>query len=870
MNTSHLKKLGGGIAATILALALIGCKGADGKNGANGINGTPGTNGTSGTNGTNATLTVNAAALTNDQWAQLSFQGNVTSVTMGAAPIVNFKVTDAFGTPVSGLGFTSKSATALRAKYSNFAFTIAKLVPGDAVTHAPSKWVSYLIASDPTTTTPALPRASSWEQIGTLVDHADGTYTYTFYQDITKSQAFLDAATYTGNNVKADLGDVSYQPDLTHRIGIMVGGNSPDGTVAVKDATNIIYDFIPTTSLPVAVTDTQREEVDLAACKSCHTKVDFHGGKMVDTRFCVTCHTDQRRFGKTEATTDGAGTFTSPTSIVNGQVIANFPVMIHKIHMGEDLTLQNYSWDGLAFNLHTYPQDPRNCVKCHSTTPQSDAWKTNPSRLACGACHDKVNFATGINHLGGAQADDKNCVGCHAPAGIVINHTPVAPSDPAFATGGYTNGSSLAAYTNNLPAGAIKVTYDLKSVTLDATGHPIFSFRFLQDGARADFNTFGVGVTELWNGYVGSPSAYLTFAVPQDGIATPADKNVSASAYIKKVWNGTATGTSGGTLTGPDSSGYYTLTMTGVAIPANATMITGGLGYTYNKNSQPLTQIALANYPYDSVTMLGGLSVPAPNVFMTVSGPLPAGFAPQSARRTIVDSNKCNACHVALGVFATHAYHAGERNNAESCNFCHRPNQTSSGWSANASTFIHGIHAGAGDIAAPGHRTVPFTWHATSATDNFSSVTYPAILNNCEACHVPGSYDFSNSTNAAAIPNMLVSTVGQGKYDGASATAYTLSPYVVKDNVTNYGTGFSYNIATGVTTAAASTTLVNTPITAACASCHDSGPAIAHMTGNGGAFYEARATALTKVEQCLVCHGNGRTADIKTVHMTFK
>jgi hypothetical protein len=38
------------------------------------------------------------------------------------------------------------------------------------------------------------------------------------------------------------------------------------------------------------------------------------------------------------------------------------------------------------------------------------------------------------------------------------------------------------------------------------------------------------------------------------------------------------------------------------------------------------------------------------------------------------------------------------------------------------------------------------------------------------------------------------------------------------------------------------------------------------MTLNGGAFYEARSTALPKVEQCFVCHASGRVAGITEVH----
>ncbi|HET9751669.1 MAG TPA: hypothetical protein VFP52_01860, partial [Myxococcales bacterium] len=65
------------------------------------------------------------------------------------------------------------------------------------------------------------------------------------------------------------------------------------------------------------------------------------------------------------------------------------------------------------------------------------------------------------------------------------------------------------------------------------------------------------------------------------------------------------------------------------------------------------------------------------------------------------------------------------------------------------------------------------------------------------------------------------------------------------------------------------TTLVNSPIVAACTGCHDSPMAIDHMQANGGSFYEARGTAFTKPqkEQCLLCHGDGKIASIHDVHM---
>ena len=65
-----------------------------------------------------------------------------------------------------------------------------------------------------------------------------------------------------------------------------------------------------------------------------------------------------------------------------------------------------------------------NCVACHTgtgpnATPQGDNWKNNPNRIACGACHNNINWVTGANHpgVGGPQADDSKCKTCHTRDG---------------------------------------------------------------------------------------------------------------------------------------------------------------------------------------------------------------------------------------------------------------------------------------------------------------------------------------------------------------------------------------------------------------------------------------------------------------------
>ena len=59
----------------------------------------------------------------------------------------------------------------------------------------------------------------------------------------------------------------------------------------------------------------------------------------------------------------------------------------------------------------------------------------------------------------------------------------------------------------------------------------------LQNGTPVDFGTYAAGTKEeLITGFVGGPSIYWVWAVPQDGIAAPADFNASTSNWLKQCW----------------------------------------------------------------------------------------------------------------------------------------------------------------------------------------------------------------------------------------------------------------------------------------------------------------------------------------------
>lgn len=507
----------------VMISALAGCGG--GKDGAAGANGVNGQNGQPGTGGT----LVAANLMTAPEWLALKPNIDPASISVNmfsGKPVVKFTVKDQYGNPLVGLGGQSQSSTALTPKNYNMFFTLAKLVPGSLTADGsvgPSKWVNYLVVT-PTAagTANASPVTDglTWkgtyptpEQEGTLVDNGDGTYQYTFLRDITHAKAIVASLTDSGSNLKADLGDLTYDATLTHRLGIVIQGSEPGtGTntpkavqvttpVPMVNTFNIGYDFRP----DGGTITTTRDIVVKASCTECHQgrgighfspnnttttnpSTGAPAGSFIgrnDPRLCVTCHTDQTKYGFAEApTVAGSGThpvggYDDTSSIgykrVNGEAAFTYPRMIHQTHMGNKLVKTGYNLNahakklngagatgcdstssnaGQCFNLVEYPQDVRNCTKCHdgSTPTLADGsanpkytkdgnnWMNVPSKLACGSCHDGIDWSTGLGQAlkdkgttaqtghgggGGAALLDTACTTCHSASG---GGTPATPS----------------------------------------------------------------------------------------------------------------------------------------------------------------------------------------------------------------------------------------------------------------------------------------------------------------------------------------------------------------------------------------------------------------------------------------------------------
>lgn len=129
-------------------------------------------------------------------------------------------------------------------------------------------------------------------------------------------------------------------------------------------------------------------------CTQCHGNTIWHldegpiHAEPFDTDYCLACH-DYGRSGTGDLFSRVGGNSTSGWAGYGAKPIA---ARVHGVHFGASLEHPEWVYAGNpnAFNEVVFPQDVRNCTKCHSAET-TGTWKTEPSRLACTACHDSAS-----------------------------------------------------------------------------------------------------------------------------------------------------------------------------------------------------------------------------------------------------------------------------------------------------------------------------------------------------------------------------------------------------------------------------------------------------------------------------------------------
>lgn len=477
-----------------------------------------------------------------------------------------------------------------------------------------------------------------------------------------------------------------FDASATHTIGIYGNRNLTAFNLGTNRA-SATFNFVPNGAAVTQVRDVIRD----ASCDRCHDQLSHHGGNRRGIAMCVLCHTPQS------------------TDAVTGNTV-DLKVMIHKIHMGENLPSvlagKPYKIGTTDFSTVAFPADPgdpRRCEVCHSQTTgatQATAYLTSPSRAVCGACHDDVNFATGENHPGGPQFDDNLCSTCHIFQGEIdfdasIKGAHMAPTASSLLTG-------LAVTLANVANGG-------------AGGQPTVTFT-VKDGSGNALPLSKLSSISLTMAGPTSQYGYTSFG---SDVATPGFVTESVTSAS----------------CGGDGTCTYTFKH---AVPANANG-TFAIGVEARR-----TEVVLAGTTSEQSITYG-----APNkvAYFSVDG------SPVTPRRQVVAIDSCNQCHVSLQV------HGTLRNDTEYCVMCHNPSNTDASTRANAkgasdkaappqginfNLLIHRIHDGINMQAS--NRTFIVVGFGGSHND-FSGTLFPALspagnpldLANCSMCHVKSS-----------------------------------------------------------------------------------------------------------------------------------
>jgi OmcA/MtrC family decaheme c-type cytochrome len=794
-----------GRSRTVWMVLLSACLGAcSGTTGASGPAGPPSTSSATSPTTTGSALNISTAT---------SITGKILSVSIAGPPVVKFQLTDENNAFLQGL------------PAADIGFAIAQLVPGQ--NGSASQWNSYIYGTVPPAacpagviacaTTPETQATVEAGATGTLVDNGNGTYQYTFKKDITTDP------------------NVIYSATLTHRVGFEIRN--------LAQANNAAYTFQPSSGATTGIFS--REIVDTATCDTCHTALSAHGGARVETQYCVMCHNP--------GTTDP-----------NSANTLDLKVMIHKIHSGITLpsiqttttpnttpTLGQGYWivghgDSLSnFNTVLYPQDTRNCTTCHVQNQplltEALNFESVPTLQACGACHDDVNFATGANHALGIIANNTQCTTCHGSTSTI------------------NNGALQVVAAHIIPevVAATKFQYVVNSVkfTTDSAHnvYPIVNFSIVDPtNGSAPYNILtaaafagvdpGTGKPVCANGGTARLSidiAWETSDYTNWGSGTTAAAWGQPFSLNPLAVTGCATAVPASALSGPDSTGSFTLTSpnalpTPPAVacpPASATMCPA------------ISNIAVVieGHPGVVTTGPGATAIPVTSVvsYANVLGATPA------ARRTVVDIAKCDVCHSLLTA------HGDNRNNdPQACVACHNPASTDVSMRQTLTTagidglweqsidFKHMIHA-IHDGSVRGAAGSPFVIYGFGGSvNNFTDVVYPGQLNRCDACHVGTSY----------YP--VVDTAVQA---------------------TTFVTGLSKETPNPTTVGNPIATSANMSV---CSACHVDALTQSHMLQNGGSNTVAKdaegrtimSTNPASTETCSICHGAGGVADVMVVH----
>ena len=775
-------------AALLLTLALTGCGGGGSGSGGNSI------------------IPVSAAQT----------GATITGVTVASPPVVTFVVKDSAGNPVTGLKLYDAADTSA-CKGANVTFAIAKFdgdnwqnlisrqryVADDLSNPAAPKYAVIEGTTDPKPTATLTNTDPTHPVVGSL-EESSGVYTYRFAIDVTTPLLMANAVDQRNVSLGrvANNGNLAVKDGATlHRVALQLCYVDPLTQQAVK--VNPYVDFtLDGAGKGVINTDTHgvpsalRKVVDRASCNECHQNLALHGGGRIDPNYCVMCHNPGSR------------------DYATGNLI-DLKLMVHKFHMGRRLT-QDYAVQSAVARKNTggmitgmlYPQDQRNCVKCHDgsatavhPTAQGDNWQGKASKNACWACHDDYKTPGSKWQLAHASysafispsianpdaTPDIYCRSCHTQGGTLA--PPVAKSHAITELGLSANYQlNIHGITRNAN-NTLTVEYSVSNPATSST-YDIQSSQYSYITGATTTKTFaGLNLLFAWGDYSNGGQAR--------------GQPISVNAL-----SGTKLG----------SGNHYSLTSS--VLPATGTVTVAFVG---NVN------------PPDSLG--ASLTVPVANVTQNYAM---SGIV--QARRQVVSAAKCNACHgqnvgytditTATPSLSGH----GGSTDPQTCAICHNGNLD-----ATTSNLV-AHNADSGDFKRMIHKV-----HKAQGTN------YPVM---------PSAALTALTSTSRLMPGAMV-----GTYTGIMncTVCHEGTTYLTSSSV--LGSSTSVN---GVDALDPTQNGVISPKAAACSSCHTDAAGTAmrdHMIQGGAVFGTVtQANVGTVFEQCDGCHLPGAVMAVDKAH----
>jgi OmcA/MtrC family decaheme c-type cytochrome len=302
------------------------------------------------------------------------------------------------------------------------------------------------------------------------VNNGNGTWTYTFAVPI--PAAYIAPLNDSPTFGPLD-GELTGQPleNGTYTVGVQTYKTYTIDDQSFRDTAVDVEDFLFGTA---TVIDTH-EIVTNANCNVCHTELRAHGESRIDVRLCVLCHTSGSE-DKNVPTVEGG---TPGVSI-------DFKVMIHQIHNAKHLpSVQGVGVTAAGDKDYTVAPKPLKyvgynnnvddlsdiafpvwpslniahlrdtgysllvgdaktkedaillgavaCAKCHGDPDgpeplpapiQGGLHETVPTRQACGACHNDIDWTKPYRSNGQempANLGNASCANCHTPSGTALS-----------------------------------------------------------------------------------------------------------------------------------------------------------------------------------------------------------------------------------------------------------------------------------------------------------------------------------------------------------------------------------------------------------------------------------------------------------------